>query len=52
MDRLMGLDPEVEVHPGHGPGTSVGYERTNNPFLQPFNDKDPETGWVDGIEIR
>ena len=52
MDRLMGLDGDVEVHPGHGGGTTIGYERTHNPFLQPFNWKDPETGWVDGIETR
>ena len=32
--------------------TTIGYERTHNPFLQPFNEKDPETGWVDGIEYR
>ena len=52
MDRLMGLDADVEVHPGHGGGTTIGDERTHNPFLQPFNWKDPETGWVDGIETR
>lgn len=52
MDRLMGMDPDVEVHPGHGGGTTIGWERTHNPFLQPFNWKDPETGWVDGIEQR
>ena len=51
MEKLMGLDAEVEVHPGHGGGTTIAYERTHNPFLQPFNEKDPETGWVDGIEI-
>lgn len=51
MDKLMGLDSDVEVHPGHGGGTTIGYERTHNPFLQPFNEKDPETGWVDGIEV-
>lgn len=52
MDSLMGLDAEVEVHPGHGPGTTIADERTHNPFLQPFNYKDPDTGWVDGIEMR
>ena len=52
MDKLMGLDSDVKVHPGHGCGTTIGYERTSNPFLQPFNYKDPETGDVDGIEFR
>ena len=51
MEKLMGLDADTEVHPGHGGGTTIAYERTHNPFLQPFNEKDPETGWVDGIEI-
>ena len=51
MDKLMGLDADVQVHPGHGGGTTIGYERTHNPFLQPFNERDPQTGWVDGIEI-
>ena len=51
MEKLMGLDSGVEVHPGHGGGTTIGYERTHNPFLQPFNEKDPETGRVDGIEM-
>ena len=50
MDKLMGLDGEVEVHPGHGRETTIAYERTRNPFLQPFNYKDPESGAVDGIE--
>lgn len=49
MEKLMVLDSDVKVHPGHGGGTTIGYERMNNPFLQPFNEKDPETGAVDGI---
>lgn len=52
MDRLMGLDGNVEVYPGHGPETTIAYERTHNPFLQPFNEKDEETGAVDGIEFN
>lgn len=52
MDSLMGLEPDVQVFPGHGGPTTIGWERTHNPFLQPFNWKDPETGWVDGIEFR
>ncbi|MBR1575406.1 MAG: MBL fold metallo-hydrolase [Bacteroidales bacterium] len=52
MDKLMGLDGAVRVFPGHGGPTTIGDERTHNPFLQPFNGKDPETGWVDGIETR
>ena len=52
MEKLMGLDGDVRVLPGHGGDSTIGWERTHNPFLQPFNEKDPDTGWVDGIELR
>lgn len=52
MDKLMGLPGSVEVYPGHGPSTTIANERTQNPFLQPFNERDEETGAVDGIEFR
>lgn len=52
MDKIMGLDGDVKVYPGHGGSTTIADERTGNPFLQPFNWKDPETGYVDGIEFR
>ncbi len=32
-DKIMVLPDETKVYPGHGEGTSVGYERVNNPFL-------------------
>lgn len=32
--KLFTLDPSVEVHPGHGPSTSIGFEKENNPFLR------------------
>jgi len=31
----MHLPDETIVHPGHGPGTTIGQERQLNPFLQP-----------------
>jgi hydroxyacylglutathione hydrolase len=31
--RLLSLDDETPVFPGHGPATTVGRERTHNPFL-------------------
>lgn len=31
--KLMTLDGDVQVLPGHGPATSIGYERATNPFL-------------------
>lgn len=27
------LPDDCEVHPGHGPSTTIGYEKLNNPFL-------------------
>ncbi|MCQ2148870.1 MAG: MBL fold metallo-hydrolase [Bacteroidales bacterium] len=52
MEKLMLLDGDVKVHPGHGAGTTIGFERVNNPFLQPFNEIDPETGAVDGNIVQ
>lgn len=53
MDKIMGIDGDVEVIPGHGPKTSISDERTNNPFLQPFNEPLSENiDWdEDGIEL-
>ena len=51
MEKVMGLDGDTEVHPGHGGETNIGHERTHNPFLQPFNEKDEDSGDVEGIEI-
>lgn len=54
MDKVMGLPGDVSVFPGHGPGTTIADERTHNPFLQPFNEPDPENlDWdADGIELH
>lgn len=32
--KLLVLDEDYEVHPGHGPKTNIGFEKKNNPFLQ------------------
>ena len=32
--RLLTLDPETPVFPGHGPSTRIGVERQQNPWLQ------------------
>ncbi len=44
FDKLMPLDGDIDVIPGHGPHTSITDERTKNPFLQPFNEpyEDPD----------
>lgn len=32
--NLMSLPPETVVYPGHGPSTTIGDEKENNPFLR------------------
>lgn len=33
-DRLLTLPDEILVIPGHGPATTIGQERTENPFIR------------------
>lgn len=51
MEKLMGLPGDVDVLPGHGPRTTLADERTRNPFLQPFNEPDPDRDAA-GIELH
>ncbi|UHA74746.1 MBL fold metallo-hydrolase [Paenibacillus sp. 481] len=32
-NKLFPLGDEVTVYPGHGPKTTIGYEKTHNPFV-------------------
>ena len=34
-NKLMLLEDEVMVYPGHGPSSTIGYERENNIYLSP-----------------
>lgn len=34
MEKLMILPDDVVVYPGHGPTTTIAYEKANNPFLR------------------
>lgn len=38
LGKLMELDGDIDVLPGHGPTTTITDERQKNPFLQPFNE--------------
>lgn len=38
LEKLMCLDGDITVIPGHGPDTSIADERMTNPFLLPFNE--------------
>lgn len=38
MEKLMVLDGDVVIYPGHGTFSDIGRERTTNPFLEPFNE--------------
>ena len=33
FEKLVPLGDDVQVHPGHGPDTTIGRERESNPFL-------------------
>ena len=33
LQKLMKLDDKVKVFPGHGPETTIGHERRNNPHI-------------------
>jgi len=35
-EKLFILEEETTVYPGHGPSTSIGYEKRNNPFLKNY----------------
>lgn len=40
MEKLMALPGDISVLPGHGPESSIAGERTGNPFLEPFNERE------------
>jgi len=54
MDKIMGIDGDVDVVAGHGGHSSISQERTHNPFLQPFNEPEQDgIDWdADGIELN
>ena len=34
QEELFVLPDDVKVYPGHGPSTTIGYEKANNPFVR------------------
>lgn len=36
-EKLFKLPPETIVYPGHGPETTIAFEKVNNPFLLAYN---------------
>jgi hydroxyacylglutathione hydrolase len=33
-EKIYGLDPDIAVHCGHGPDTSIGEEKEHNPYVR------------------
>lgn len=53
MEKLIILPGDIDILPGHGPGSTILDERYKNPFLEPFNE--PEETFnpdLEGIEIN
>ena len=38
FEKIISLDSDIDVIPGHGPLTDIATEGMTNPFLQPFNE--------------
>ncbi len=41
IDKILSLPEETIVYPGHGPTTTVGEEKRNNPFILQYQDNRP-----------
>lgn len=53
MEKLMILDGDITIYPGHGSPSTIAYERSHNPFLEPFNEpEEPEDPDLEGITIH
>ena len=44
MEKLIWLDGEIRIFPGHGGSSTIARERMSNPFLEPFNEKEELEG--------
>jgi glyoxylase-like metal-dependent hydrolase (beta-lactamase superfamily II) len=43
-DKILTLDDDTAVLPGHGPATTIGQERAANPYLRELREA-PQRGW-------
>jgi hydroxyacylglutathione hydrolase len=50
MERLMRLDPDTRVHPGHKEPTTIGDEWESNPFIRVWRGLEPEG--ADTCQVR
>lgn len=44
MEKIIWLDGEIQIYPGHGGPSTIARERMTNPFLEPFNEKEELEG--------
>jgi hydroxyacylglutathione hydrolase len=44
-EKILPLADETVVLPGHGPATTIGRERTGNPYLREATPASPTRGW-------
>jgi hydroxyacylglutathione hydrolase len=42
MERLLALEPQTRIHPGHAEPTTVAHELSSNPFVRIWSGLDPE----------
>ena len=40
MEKLIFLPGETDIYPGHGSQSTIARERMENPFLEPFNERE------------
>lgn len=52
MEKIILLDPDITIVPGHGPDSTIGHERTHNPFLEPFNEPEENLEDVEPVALH
>ena len=53
MEKVILLPGSTDIYPGHGHASTIARERTENPFLEPFNEKEEQSDPdLAGIELH